>query len=245
MKFKVFLVIAFTAALFVSCSDEKKEEPAEQTAQTADAQNVHKVTVEEVLQANAYTYLRVKEDGKEDWIAVTKIENVEAGQTLYYADAMEMKNFHSTDLDRDFESVWFVQTVSDKPMTGAPGMGGKMPHSNVKPKVDESITVEPVAGGITIAQLFDNKADFEGKQVKIKGKVVKVNNGIMGRNWVHIQDGTGGERSYDLTITTDSQVQVGQIVIAQGYVTLNKDFGSGYTYDIILEDSKLTPETTM
>jgi uncharacterized protein YcfL len=222
MRFKL-LILALTALLFFAgcSSDENNDETTQQSAQNQMASDVHKVTIEEIIQANAYTYLRVTEDDKED--------------------SMLMNNFHSQDLNRDFESVWFVQTVSPQPITANPMMGSQSPHSNVKPEADESISIEPVAGGITIAQLFDNRADYDGKQVKIKGKVVKVNNGIMGRNWVHIQDGTGDENNYDLTLTTDDNVQVGQIVVVEGYVTLNKDFGSGYKYDIILEDSKVSP----
>ncbi|MDZ7764711.1 MAG: hypothetical protein U5K00_09820 [Melioribacteraceae bacterium] len=120
-----------------------------------------------------------------------------------------------------------------------------MPHANVKPEADQSISVAPVEGGITIEKLFDDRSSYEGKQVKIKGKVVKVNNGIMGRNWVHIQDGTGDGENYDLTVTTNDNANVGQVIVAEGYVSLNKDFGSGYKYDIILEDAKVTPAKTM
>lgn len=239
MKFKAILVTLLAAFIFFGCSDEKKEETAQQPEQTIMAADAHKVVVEEVLQANAYTYLRVNEDGKEDWIAITKNPSVTTGMTIYYKDAMEMQNFHSTDLDRDFESVWFVQSVSDKPFNATPSMGAALPHANVKPEADEKILIDPVAGGITIAQLFDNSASYEGKEVKIKGKVVKVNNGIMGRNWIHIQDGTGDKDNYDLTLTTDDKASVGQIIVVEGYVTLNKDFGSGYKYDVILEDSKV------
>ncbi len=245
MKLKAILVIVLAAFIIFGCSDEKKEETAQQTEQTTMAVDAHRVVVEEVLQANAYTYLRVNEDGKEDWIAITKRGNIEAGATVYYKDAMEMKNFHSTDLDRDFESVWFVQSISDKPFTATPSMDAAMPHSNVKPKADDKISIEPVDGGVTIAQLFDDKASYEGKSVKIRGKVVKVNNGIMGRNWIHIQDGTGDESNYDLTLTTDAKANVGQVIVAEGYVILNKDFGSGYKYDIILEDSKVTTSTVL
>ena len=242
MRFKL-LILALTALLFFAgcSSDENNDETTRQSAQNQMASDVHKVTIEEILQANAYTYLRVTEDDKEDWIAITKRSDFEVGQTIYYKDAMLMNNFHSQDLNRDFESVWFVQTVSPQPITANPMMGSQSPHSNVKPEADESISIEPVAGGITIAQLFDNRADYDGKQVKIKGKVVKVNSGIMGRNWVHIQDGTGDENNYDLTVTTNDNAQVGQIVVVEGYVTLNKDFGSGYKYDIILENSKVSP----
>lgn len=248
MKLKTFLIIAVAAVLFISCSDNKEEQPQQQSAQAPHgnmASESHKVTVEEILQANAYTYLRVNENGKEDWIAITKNQSIEEGQTIYYADAMEMKDFHSEDLDRDFESVWFVQTVSDQPLTQDGPMGGAMPHANVKPEADQSISVAPVEGGITIEKLFDDRSSYEGKQVKIKGKVVKVNTGIMGRNWLHIQDGTGDGENYDLTVTTNDNATVGQVVVVEGYVSLNKDFGSGYKYDIILEDSEVSPEKTM
>lgn len=242
MRFKV-LILATTALLFFAgcSSDENNNETTQQNVQNQPASDSHKVTIEEILQANAYTYLRVTENGNEDWIAINKREDFEVGQTIYYKDAMQMNNFHSQDLNKDFESVWFVQTVSAQPITANPMMGSQSPHSNVKPEADESISIQPVAGGITIAQLFDNRSDYEGEQVKIKGKVVKVNSGIMGRNWVHIQDGTGDENNYDLTVTTNDNAQVGQIVVVEGYVTLNKDFGSGYKYDIILENSKVSP----
>lgn len=248
MKLKVFLALVFALSVFIGCSsDEKKDENTQQSEQSTAtmAPDVHKVTIEEIIQANSYTYLRVNENGKEDWLAISKRTDFEDGQTIYYKDAMEMKEFHSEDLNRDFESVWFVQTVSDKPIGSNPMMGSGSPHSNVKPEADESISVEPVTGGITIAQLFDNKAEYKDKEVKIKGKVVKVNNGIMGRNWVHIQDGTGNERNYDLTVTTNDKVQVGEIVVVEGSVTLDKDFGSGYKYDVILENTKVSSQTIL
>jgi len=246
MRFKVSLILLVALLIFVGCSsDEKKDEAVQQDIQSEMAPNVHQVTIEEILQANSYTYLRVKENDKEDWIAITKRDDFKKGQTIYYSDAMEMKNFHSKDLERDFDSVWFVQTVSEKPIGVNPMMGESSPHSNVKPEADESISIKPVSGGITIAQLFDNKTDYEGKTVKIKGKVVKVNNGIMGRNWIHIQDGTGNENNYDLTITTNDKAQVGEVVVVEGYVELDKDFGAGYKYDVIVQDSKVKSSTVL
>ena len=248
MKFKLIIAIVAASLVIISCSDDKQPEQTDnsnQMQQTGMNPGAHKVTVEEILQANAYTYVKVNENGQEDWIAITKRTDLEEGMTLYYADAMEMKNFHSEDLDRDFESVWFVQTVSDQPLTMNKSMDRSLPHSNVKPEADESISVETAAGGITIAKLFGDKSSYDMQRVKIKGKVVKINRGIMGKNWIHIQDGTGEGENYDLTVTTNDDAQVGQIVVVEGDVALNKDFGSGYRYDIILENSKVTPETTM
>jgi len=101
--------------------------------------------------------------------------------------------------------------------------------------------VAPAKGGITIGELYAKKDSYSAKPVKIKGEVVKFNKQIMGKNWIHIQDGTNNNGSFDLTITSDETVKVGDVVTIEGIITLNKDFGYGYSYDIILENGKLIP----
>lgn len=101
----------------------------------------------------------------------------------------------------------------------------------------ESNKIDPTPGGIKIAELLANKEKYAGQTVRVKGKSVKVNNMIMDRNWIHIQDGSvEGE---DLTVTTTDNVTVGDMVVFEGVITLNKDFGSGYKYDIIMENAKV------
>ncbi len=92
----------------------------------------------------------------------------------------------------------------------------------------------------TIEAVYKDKAKLEGKQVTVKGKVVKVNNGIMGRNFLHIQDGTGGKDNNDLSVTSTQTAQVGDKVTIAGKVVLNKDFGSGYNYPLIVEEASVT-----
>ena len=92
----------------------------------------------------------------------------------------------------------------------------------------------------TIEAVYKDKAKLEGKQVTVKGKVVKVNNGIMGRNFRHIQDGTGGKDNNDLSVTSTQTAQVGDKVTIAGKVVLNKDFGSGYNYPLIVEEASVT-----
>jgi DNA/RNA endonuclease YhcR with UshA esterase domain len=93
----------------------------------------------------------------------------------------------------------------------------------------------------TIEAVYKDKTKLEGKQVTVKGKVVKVNNGIMGRNFLHIQDGTGGKDANDLSVTSTQTAKVGDQVTVAGKVTLNKDFGAGYTYPLIVEEATVTP----
>ena len=83
---------------------------------------------------------------------------------------------------------------------------------------------------------------YNNKTVRIKGKVVKYNPAIMNVNWLHIQDGTDFNGEFDLTVTTKAEVNVNDIVIIEGTVALNKDFGAGYTYAIIVENASITNE---
>jgi hypothetical protein len=66
---------------------------------------------------------------------------------------------------------------------------------------------------------------------------VKFSGGIMNRNWVHIQDGTKDKDKYDLTVTTLETVKVGDVVIFEGVVSVGKDIGAGYFYDVLIEDA--------
>jgi hypothetical protein len=83
---------------------------------------------------------------------------------------------------------------------------------------------------------------LNGKTVKVRGKVMKYNPGIMGTNWIHIQDGTAFQDDFDLLVTSDTQVQLGQVITAEGKIVTNKDFGSGYAYKVLIEEAKVKVE---
>lgn len=230
------------------------------SGQTADGNKtkdgIHEAVVLEVLQAGQYTYLRVKEGDAELWLAVTAMQ-AEVGKTYYYKNGMEMTNFHSKELNRDFASVYFVSEISTdpemKPATNQNPdqgqMGGTDPHGGmgnpamsqgVKPQIEkQDVKVAPASGGTTIADLYSKKDQYSGKPVKIKGKVVKFTPDIMGKNWMHIQDGTDHNGEFDLTVTTMEKVKVGDVVTIEGIVALEKDFGAGYFYKVIVEDASV------
>ena len=111
--------------------------------------------------------------------------------------------------------------------------------SHGRPVIDKiDINIEPCADCITIAKLISNKNDFVGKIISVKGIVTKVNEEIMGRNWIHIQDGTEAEGVFDLTITSNQNAQTGETVTFKGTIAIDKDFGYGYSYDIIMENAQ-------
>jgi hypothetical protein len=232
MKMKLNFFVLFAGIILFTASCKPKGGADENLAP-----NVHKATAEEVIQTSNYTYIRISEDEKESWIAITKQE-VEKGKSYYYEPGIEMNNFVSKELKRTFPSIIFVDKFSDQPITvkitvadSAKGKQAAVPKEGIK--------VDPAKGGITIAELYANRANYAGKTIKIRGEVVKYSAQIMNTNWVHIQDGTKNGEDFDLTITTNDVTKVGDVVTFEGTVTLKKDFGAGYFYEVIVENAKL------
>jgi len=216
----------------LSSCDSQPEKATNNASSNFDYSGV----IQEVIQTSNYTYCLVKDDKNEKWLAVSKMDATN-GQTLYYNMGLEMVNFHSKELDRTFPSVFFVQKASTNPDAFAPAKM-TMGQKPMKPKIEKKdLEVEKADDGITIAELFANKDSYAGKKVRIRGKVTKFNRAIMEKNWAHIQDGTDHNGEFDLTVTTADEVNVEAVVTFEGIIALDKDFGSGYFYKVIMEDA--------
>lgn len=101
--------------------------------------------------------------------------------------------------------------------------------------------VERAPGGKTVAEIYAQRAQLKDTQVSVRGRVVKYSSGILGKNWLHLRDGSGQEgKDNDLTVTTTDQASVGQVVVVTGPVHLERDFGAGYSYAVILEDARVS-----
>lgn len=228
---------------FLGC--EEKPETIEMEKDTQMSSAMKKIEIVEHMDAAGYTYILANEDGNEYWIAIAQMP-VEDGETLFYTQSMEMKNFTSKALDKTFESILFVEGVSkdgkNAQKTKNPMMGGKNPHTGISKVEKADVDVEPVKGGISVKELYTNKKNYSGKFVKIRGVVTKFNGSIMNRNWIHIQDGTSFNSHNDITVTSDQTTKVGETIIVEGKLVLDKDFGSGYKYDAIIEEAKIVKE---
>jgi len=232
---KIIVLLIALAMFFISCETESET----RSDQNMNIKNVsdnsnHAAKVEQILDAGTYIYLEVTENDETYWIAVTRMD-IEVGEIVYFSKSMEMKNFESKTLNRTFESVLFVQDASESPDQKS----GSNPHQNLTIQVDEEISIETPADGKTVEQVYNEKESLNGKTVKVKGKVVKFNAGIMKRNWFHIQDGTGDAKSNDLVVTSQEEAAVGDVVTIEGIVVNDKDFGSGYFFPVIIEYAKI------
>lgn len=231
--------------LVVSCQGKPKviQPISETTSVPSDTEQdprmkVHEVVVKDFLHASRYTYLNVTEGDKDFWIAIPYTE-VQNGETYYYRGGVLMYNFESKEHNRVFETLYLVSGVSKTPDLDHP-LAGNHPHSS-EPQVTPITSIEPVSGGTTISELFADPTSFSEKTVTVKGQCVKVNRNIMGKNWIHLQDGSkdSGDNYLDLTVATMEEVNVGDIVVFEGKIATNKDFGAGYRYDLIMEEATL------
>jgi hypothetical protein len=231
------IVLIVLIIISTSCVRNKNSQPI--VNQTPDSEKVFEVL--EVVQTSNYTYLRVYENFGERWVAVSRME-AKKGDKYYYDSALLMNNFHSKELDRNFETVYFINKVSTSSSSTQPKTA-QMPtgHSGkVKTTKNSSISIEKTSGEITVAQVFENRADYANKEIEIRGVVVKVNKQVMGKNWIHIQDGSNNNGNFDLTITSQDLPEINDEVTFKGTIILNKDFGAGYFYEVIMENSAMT-----
>lgn len=208
-------------------------------------------TVAEVLQVDSYTYVRL-EDGT--WAAVPKTE-LAVGDRVAIADATLMRGFESKTLGRKFDAIYFGTLASEggamagsELPAGHPPLGadphGRMPSGHGGPTATppSDVSVPRAEGGVTVAELYSKAAELEGTKVTFAGRVIKVTPEVLGKTWLHVQDGTGdaNAKTNDIVVTTQAVPAVGDTVTLTGTLVRNKDLGSGYRYDVLVEDAALT-----
>ena len=163
---------------------------------------------------------------------------------------MAMPEFTSKTLDRTFDVIYFVGSIGRRrpdargrsATTTAHAAEAGHATSGTQTVLDKAAVgdVAKAAGGYTVDEIFAKSASLGGQNVKVAGQVVKFTPNIMGTNWVHIQDGTGAGETADLTVTTSAVVATGDMVVVEGPLSVNKDFGAGYKYAAIIENATVT-----
>ncbi|MFK8005536.1 MAG: hypothetical protein AB8H03_04160 [Saprospiraceae bacterium] len=194
----------------------------------------YEVVVKEVLNTDKYSYLQVDKKGESIWIAIAKTD-VEEGETYFYRGGLLKKDFFSREFNRVFETLYLVSNFWKKNKEDVANEKENKLNIPAGHSLPDLVVekINPAEGAISLEELFSNKPMYNDTNVKITGKCVKVNPRIMNRNWLHIQDGSGN--GLDLTVTTQEEVALGAIVSLEGTITVDKDFGAGYRYEIIME----------
>lgn len=246
----------------VPTAENSKEKASLSMTDHSDApgQTVLSGKVTFVQDAANYTYVEIEKDGEKNWAAGPKTD-IKVGDEVITAPGMFMKNFESKSLNRSFESILFTSALkikgqedskdvpnphgamslkdgADSAHKGVSSMGMPRKKGMVESPAPGSIT--KADDGYTVAEIYSLKEKLKGKEIKVKGKIVKASGFILDAYWYHIQDGTGDERTGDLTFTSaDGEIGLGSVVTIKGIPTLDKDLGSGYFFEVLLEKSIL------
>ena len=219
-----------------------------------------KGTVVDAIDADRCAYIQVDIGTKRVWVAVPAFEG-EIGDVILVPPGVQVADFHSKRLNREFEMVYFVggirrmgesvpQQMPSAPPRGhppiVPSPGVQMAH----PPIDELADVPAVKlgevarvkNGKTVAEIVSGRQVLAGEEIRVRAKVVRFTPNVAGTNWLHVQDGSGEEDTNDLAVTTNAVVKVGDIVLIHGTVSVNRDLGFGISYPVILEASQVTVE---
>jgi hypothetical protein len=238
-----------------------------QAPQAPGAGPVIEGEVLEAIEVPNYSYLRIGQKGQEgSWVAVPTAQLV-VGQKARVVNPMKMQDFKSTALKRTFPVIFFGTLTDGAAPHGMDSMDGKPnphaadgnangadPHATgAAPGADPHAQagkgpadVKPVPkaegpNGKTVAEAIGQRTQLSGKQVRIRATVVKATTGVMNKTWLHLRDGSGDQAAgtNDITVTTDATPAVGDVVVIEGVLNLDKDIGSGYKFATIIEDAKV------
>lgn len=226
---KLLSILIVLIAPLVSAAD-RSNAPAQAATPT-----VFTGEVLEVQQVESYTYLRLKTRDGETWAAINRAP-VTKGTTVTIEDAMVVNNFESRAMKKTFQTIVFGNLAGTNPHAGM----ARPADASVAPVApDARVAKASGPNAKTVAEIITQAASLKDKTVLVRGKVVKYNAGIMGRNWIHLRDGSGSAaaNTNDVLITSMHAVKVGDVVTAKGIVRTDKDFGSGYVYKVIVEEA--------
>ena len=192
--------------------------------------------VTDVIDVAGYTYAEVDTGNSKVW-AAGPTTPLKKGDMVAFTAEMPMQNFHSKSIGRDFPIIYFINRYVTNKETSTAATSA---HPQIKQQTGQPITgISKVEGGYTISEIYTDKSSLKDKTIRVRGKVTKYTAGIMGKNWLHIKDSSTLD---DLTVTTNGTTAVGDIVIVEGKLELDKDYGAGYFYPVILENATITKE---
>jgi len=237
------LLTAGLLALSTGCTESAQQSAAENPALTEPVPaGMLRGTVLETMDSGGYTYVAIETDQEPVW-AAGPLTSVKVGDVVLLPEGMLMNQFTSKTLNRVFDRLYFVSAITN--LTTPPTAGASIPPVS-KPAVNDAadVRVAELEAGENIAWVYANKDSLADQSVSLRGKVVKYNSNILGWNFIHIQDGSGdaAERNNDLTVTSKATTAVGDTVVLTGTLVLDKDFGAGYSFPILLDDASITPE---
>ncbi|MDY0117040.1 MAG: hypothetical protein RBR59_05660 [Sulfurimonadaceae bacterium] len=210
----------------------------------------HIVVVLETIDSGGYTYMKVDEAGDIYWAAGPQTE-LTVGSTVSYIEQMVMQDFTSKSLNRTFDLIVFASTIipakdslrtaTEDATTPTATPNVTSAHNQTTIDTPQIINIVKNRDGYRVEDIYTKKAKLKDKVVKIDAQVVKVSKNIMGKDWIHLQDGSGSAATSDIIATSvNSTVEVGDIITTSGVVKTDVDLGYGYNFSVLIEEAQFT-----
>jgi hypothetical protein len=155
------------------------------------------------------------------------------GDAVAVAGAVWMTDFKSNSLNRTWPQIAFGTLDDDAPAS---------PHGKKVSAPLGEVRVPKVAGGHSVAEVYAQRAALQGRQITVRGRVVKATDGVLGKSWLHLRDGSGDGPTSDLTVASLESASVGDTVVARGVVQIDRDLGSGYRFDVLIDEAHVARE---
>lgn len=214
---------------------------------TPERKNAVTGEIVETMDTGNYTYIKVQSADQTIW-AATERYPAKVGDRVTVPGEMVMKNFQSPSLGRTFDELYFTERVlkeGEDPTVlpaGHPPVNQPVNQEEAAETASEPTLIAQPEGGLTVADLYARGAELAGQEVVVKGKVTSYTERVMGRNWIHLADGTGTGRNKELVLNSSATTRVGAIITVRGVVSVNEDLGHGYQYAVLIKDATLTAE---
>lgn len=248
MKSILSLLAGALIMSLAACTDKAGDTAAENPALAAPVPaGMVRGTVVETMDAAGYTYVLLDTGDGQLWFASQPVP-LAVGDVVQTDTGLAMDDFTSNALGRSFDIIYFAEKFQNLSAGAVPEsypQAALPPGHPVKPAdVEDIIAVAAFEEGKDIAWVYANKDSLAGQPVTLRGEVVKYNANILGTNFLHIRDGSGdaADGSNDIIVTTQAEVAVGQTIVVSGIVVLDKDYGAGYSYPLLVEEATVTVE---
>ncbi len=248
----ILILILFLSLFLIACQGSDQKKSKKDIRRTKPNSHVKQPgylygTVKETMNGGGYTYILLEFEGKKSWVAVPPMK-VKAGDEVMLYPGKVMENFHSKSLNKTFRTIIFSQgAVSPSPNSKASEGSADMvikAHSSASRIEKKDIKISPASGpdAITVEMAYQKADELNGKHVVLKAVVIKISKNILGKNWLHCQDGTGSKKdnNFDITVTTKASPSVGDRILIKGILHKDVDIGAGYFYPVLIEDAKIT-----
>ena len=241
IKFLLILCVCLSVGLFITniigSGHAAQEDSAEEIQQDVPSTIDGKVSTS--INVPGYTYVEVDTGNDKVWAAVPST-SVNIDDQVSFSLGIPMRDFYSKTLQRNFPVIYFVDHFITDDGATRMSAAATAAHGSIsqEPVAELSEDISKVEGGNTIAEIHARKDELNGDTIRIRGQVTRFTPNVLGKNWVHIRDSSAD----DLTVTTDATAAINDIFIFEGRLELDKDYGYGYVYPVILEDARITKE---